>query len=90
MLVGQPPFETSTLNETYYRITTNKYSVPPSVSEPARHLIVRMLQCRPADRPSLQEIIEHRFFSSGYLPLSLPPHCCVTVPKMPNGPLLRR
>ncbi|KAG8200307.1 hypothetical protein JTE90_028491 [Oedothorax gibbosus] len=90
MLVGQPPFETSTLNETYYRITTNKYNIPSTLSEPARHLIVRMLQCKPCDRPSLEEILGHRFFSTGYLPISLPPVCCVTVPKLPVGPLLRR
>ncbi|GIY16349.1 hypothetical protein CEXT_708511 [Caerostris extrusa] len=90
MLVGQPPFETSTLNETYYRITTNKYNIPSSVSEPARHLIVRMLQCKPSDRPSLEEILNHKFFHSGYLPVSLPTTCCVTVPKLPIGPLIRR
>ncbi|GBN25450.1 Serine/threonine-protein kinase PLK2 [Araneus ventricosus] len=90
MLVGQPPFETSTLNETYYRITTNKYNIPSSVSEPARHLIVKMLQLKPSDRPSLDEILNHKFFHSGYLPVSLPTTCCVTVPKLPIGPLLRR
>ncbi|XP_042907236.1 serine/threonine-protein kinase PLK1 [Parasteatoda tepidariorum] len=90
MLVGQPPFETSTLNETYYRITTNKYTIPSSMSEPARHLVVRMLQCKPSDRPSLDEIIKHRFFSSGYLPTSLPATCCVTIPKLPIGVFIRR
>ncbi|KFM76687.1 Serine/threonine-protein kinase PLK1, partial [Stegodyphus mimosarum] len=90
MLVGQPPFETATLNETYYRITANKYSIPSSMSEAARHLVIRMLQCKPAHRPSLEEILHHKFFTSGYLPPSLPTSCCITVPKFPMVPYVKR
>lgn len=90
MLVGQPPFETATLNETYYRITANKYSIPSSMSESARRLVVKMLQLKPSDRPSLEEILQHEFFVSGYLPTSLPTSCCYTIPKFPLVALTKR
>lgn len=90
MLVGQPPFETTTLNETYYRITTNKYSIPSSMSEAARRLVVRMLQLKPSDRPSLDDILRHEFFVTGYLPKSLPSTCCFTPPKFPLADVMKR
>lgn len=90
MLVGQPPFETATLSETYYRITTNKYSIPNSISDHARRLVARMLQLKPSDRPSLEEIIRHDFFVSGYMPKSLPTTCCFTPPKFPLADQIKR
>ena len=67
MLVGRPPFETSTLKETYMRITSNKYFVPPNVSKPAKHLIQKLLHPDPALRPSLDKIIQDEFFTAGAL-----------------------
>lgn len=90
MLVGQPPFETATLSETYYRITTNKYSVPSSMSEAARRLVAKMLQLKPSDRPSIEEILRHEFFITGYLPKSLSTTCCFTPPKFPLADLIKR
>lgn len=90
MLVGQPPFETPTLSETYYRITTNKYSIPSSMSEAARRLVAKMLQIKPSDRPSIEEILRHEFFVTGYLPKSLPTTCCLTTPKFPLADIMKR
>ncbi|XP_054712021.1 serine/threonine-protein kinase PLK1-like [Uloborus diversus] len=90
MLVGQPPFETTTLNETYYRISTNKYTIPSSMSDAARHLVAKMLQLKPTDRPSLEEIIQHKFFVAGFLPSSLPTSCCIAVPKFPLASFVKR
>jgi len=81
MLVGRPPFETTTLKETYSRITTNKYSVPPHVSLPAKSLIQKLLTPEPLHRPTLDEILEHEFFSIGYTPKTLSSACCETMPK---------
>lgn len=80
LLVGRPPFETSTLKETYTRITANKYSFPSSVSPAARHLIAKLLSHNPADRPTLDQILQHEFMS-GFCPKSLAPQTCETAPK---------
>lgn len=90
MLVGQPPFETSTLNETYYRISNNKYNIPSSVSDSARNLINKMLQSKPSERPSLPEILKHSFFFSGFMPAKLPPACCIGIPKFTLIPIVKR
>merc|ERR1712066_464616 len=62
MLVGTPPFETSTLKETYSRIANNKLSVPSSLSKAARSLITVLLHPNPKARPAIWEIIQHDFF----------------------------
>jgi serine/threonine protein kinase len=90
MLVGQPPFETATLKETYARIVGNKYALPPLASEPARSLICELLQPKPEDRPKLDEICKHEFFTSGYMPETLSPSCCYTMPKLASAALLSR
>lgn len=80
MLVGQPPFETATLKDTYLRILTNSYVIPPLISTPARNLISELLQSIPWNRPTLERIREHDFFTGGYCPSSLPPSCCCDRP----------
>ncbi|XP_076356756.1 serine/threonine-protein kinase PLK2-like [Tachypleus tridentatus] len=83
MLVGHPPFETTTLNETYSRISNNTYCVPSNVSESAHTLIFRLLKSRPADRPDIAGILQDEFFRSGFMPTTLPPSCCSSPPKFP-------
>lgn len=65
MLAGCPPFETSSLSDTYHRITNNLYTIPDRVSEPAQKLIQWLLRPRPQDRPTLDQILTHEFFTSG-------------------------
>jgi polo-like kinase 2 len=81
MLVGRPPFETSTLKETYMRITSNKYHIPSHLSPSARHLIQKLLNPEPSLRPTLDKIIQDDFFTAGYMPKSLPTSCCDSAPK---------
>ncbi|XP_069993490.1 serine/threonine-protein kinase PLK1-like [Penaeus vannamei] len=81
LLVGQPPFETETLKETYSRITTNKYVIPPLISDAARHLIRRFLHPDPNARPRLDQVVNHEFFTTGVVPRSLPSSACTQVPK---------
>ncbi|XP_023219491.1 serine/threonine-protein kinase PLK1-like [Centruroides sculpturatus] len=90
MLVGQPPFETSTLTETYARIVGNKYSLPDNISEPAADLIMKMLKNKPTDRPSIEQILKHSFFTTGYTPTELSPMCCMVSPKFPSVVTLSR
>ncbi|XP_065064586.1 aurora kinase C-like [Rhopilema esculentum] len=58
-LVGHPPFETKTHNDTYKLITEVKYKFPEHVSLPARDLIKKLLQHDPSDRLPLDEVLRH-------------------------------
>ena len=80
LLVGQPPFETSTLKETYSRIADNVFSVPDSVSPSASSLIRLLLHPSPTHRPQVPTITAEPFFYSGHHPVSLAPSCCTEPP----------
>jgi len=73
-LVGKPPYEAKDVKATYQRIMANQYKFPTnlSISEDAKDLIVRMLQSKPVDRPTLKEISVHPFLNSQFIPKSLP------------------
>jgi len=86
LLVGAPPFETSTLKETYSRIAENHYTIPDSLSKGAYHLIKKLLHPNPKQRPSVTAITQDLFFSSGLFPTYLPPSCCSHPPNYsPNS-----
>jgi serine/threonine protein kinase len=87
LLVGHPPFETSTLKETYSRIAENHFTVPDSLSKSACNLIKRLLHPNPKLRPTLPNIPQDSFFSSGLHPLSLPVSCCSSPPNFPSSSL---
>jgi len=80
LLVGNPPFEASTLQETYHHILQCKYSVPLTVSTCARDVIERILVKNPNVRPTVNYLIKDQFFTKGYTPLSLPASCLVMAP----------
>ncbi|XP_028164457.1 serine/threonine-protein kinase polo isoform X1 [Ostrinia furnacalis] len=81
LLVGKPPFETSTLKDTYKRIKQCEYRIPSSLRKPAASMIVLQLQSNPARRPSVDKLLQHEFFSSGILPAALPVSCLTTAPR---------
>jgi aurora kinase A len=58
-LVGKPPFETESHEETYKLISTVKYSFPPHVPEGARDLISKLLMKLPEDRLPLSDVLKH-------------------------------
>lgn len=87
LLVGQPPFETSTLKETYSRIAENLFTVPETLSKGASNLIRKLLHPNPKQRPSLPTITSDSFFSSGLHPISLPTSCCTHPPSFPTSSL---
>ncbi|KAJ0410610.1 hypothetical protein ATCC90586_009091 [Pythium insidiosum] len=64
LLVGKPPFEAPSQDETVHRITDGMVPVPPNLSLAAKDLLLRILQKNPADRLSLAEIKAHRWFSN--------------------------
>lgn len=63
MLLGRPPFETTNLKETYRCIREARYTMPSTLSPQAKHLISIMLAKSPEDRPKLDDILHHDFFS---------------------------
>lgn len=58
-LVGSPPFETQTHEETYKLITLCKYTFPEYVTPGARDLISKLLKKNPSERLPLKGILEH-------------------------------
>ncbi|XP_064477278.1 serine/threonine-protein kinase PLK1-like [Ornithodoros turicata] len=81
LLVGRPPFETSSLKETYIRIKKNEYRIPSSVGPTARTLIQKMLQLEPERRPNVEAVLADDFFTSGPIPQRLPVSCLTTAPR---------
>ena len=71
LLVGKPPFETSSLKDTYSRIKRNEYRIPSTISRDARNLIQKLLQSDPKHRPTADGILEDPFFI-GFIPAKLP------------------
>ena len=62
-LVGRPPFEADTHNETYRKISKVDLQFPDNVSELARDLIRKLLVKKPIDRMSLIDVLKHPFIT---------------------------
>ncbi|XP_059108402.1 serine/threonine-protein kinase PLK1-like [Peromyscus eremicus] len=86
LLVGKPPFETSFEKETYLRMKPNEYSVPKHINPVAASLIQKMLQAKPAARPTIEELLKDEFFTSGYIPARLPITCLTIPPRLSVAP----
>ncbi|XP_031787357.1 serine/threonine-protein kinase polo isoform X2 [Nasonia vitripennis] len=83
LLVGKPPFETSSLKETYQRIKQVNYKIPEDLKNTsAMYMISSMLQGNPAKRPSVGKLLRDPFFTSGFMPASLPASCLTMAPRL--------
>ncbi|VDN18532.1 unnamed protein product [Gongylonema pulchrum] len=80
LLVGRPPFETSSLKDTYNRIKNNTYTIPNDISEESVQLIRCLLQTDPTQRPTVHQLPQFLFFN-GYTPVRLPTSCLTMAPK---------
>lgn len=69
-LVGKPPFEANTYQETYKRISRVEFTFPDFVPEGARDLISRLLKHNPSHRPTLKEVLEHPWITANSKPAS--------------------
>ncbi|XP_061487196.1 aurora kinase A isoform X1 [Rhineura floridana] len=58
-LVGKPPFEAQTNQETYRAISRVEYKFPHFVTEGARDLISKLLKHNPYHRLPLEEVLKH-------------------------------
>ena len=63
ILTGQLPFNEKQANKLYQKIRECKYTIPKTVPEGARDLIIRMLQKNPLDRITIAEIKQHKWFN---------------------------
>ena len=82
LLVGKPPFETQTLNDTYERIKANDYHIPSKLGHDAASLIRRLLSADPSKRPKLRDIMVDPFMINGFLPKMLPSSCLNMTPRL--------
>ena len=78
MLLGRPPFETTNRKETYRCIREARYSLPSSLSSPAKQLISSLLTKSPEDRPHLDHILRHDFFIQVRRPTALHRLACLS------------
>ncbi|KAM6454955.1 aurora kinase A isoform 2-T3 [Liasis olivaceus] len=63
-LVGKPPFEAETYQETYRAISRVDYRFPPFVTEGARDLISKLLKHDPKHRLPLDNVLKHPWVTS--------------------------
>lgn len=65
LLIGTPPFQQKKVEEIYKLIELNKYIFPPdnNLSSEAIELITKLLTTNPNERPTLSEILSHKFLN---------------------------
>lgn len=81
LLVGQPPFETKSLKDTYTKIRKCDYRLPSTVRTNAAEMICSMLQSDPLKRPSVTQMFDFDFMCSAHIPASLPISCLTMAPR---------
>lgn len=59
LLVGKPPFESQSNNDTYRKIVSCHVPFPNYVSDGARDLVLKLLQKAPSDRLALKDVRRH-------------------------------
>ncbi|NXX81562.1 AURKA kinase, partial [Urocolius indicus] len=63
-LVGKPPFESETYQETYRAISRVRFKFPPFVTEGARDLISKLLKHNPFKRLPLKDVLLHPWITA--------------------------
>lgn len=81
LLVGQPPFETKSLKDTYSKIRKCDYRLPSNLRKTAAEMIIAMLQSNPEKRPTIGQLLAFEFLATNYIPKSLPYSCLSTAPR---------
>lgn len=67
MLVGSPPFESSSVHQTLQRIKNGTFNTPSYLSRDASDLISRLLTYDPKKRITIDEVLTHPFLKSNNL-----------------------
>ncbi|XP_057571223.1 aurora kinase B isoform X5 [Hippopotamus amphibius kiboko] len=79
LLVGNPPFESASHNETYRRIVKVDLKFPPSMPVGAQDLISKLLKHSPSERLPLAEVSAHPWVQA-HSRRVLPPSAPQSVP----------
>ncbi|KAI9295906.1 Pkinase-domain-containing protein [Neoconidiobolus thromboides FSU 785] len=84
LIIGVPPFQTSTSKKLYSKIKAADFSFPDNkpISEEAKDIIRSILNTNPAERPTFKELRAHPFFTKGFIPKKLPLSCLDYPPKI--------
>ncbi|KAF9043606.1 Pkinase-domain-containing protein [Hymenopellis radicata] len=74
LIIGRPPFQTKEVKGIYNKIKENDYGFPEerAISAEAKELVTTILASDPSQRPTIHEIVAHRFLSTGTFPPYLP------------------
>lgn len=64
LLVGEPPFQTNSYDETYKKITQVNYTAPDFLSKAAIHLISKLLVSNPDRRMPLRMVMQHPWITA--------------------------
>lgn len=104
MLVGQPPFQSSSQNEIYRRARSVDYAWPESkkilndIPKEAKDLVTLLLKVEAEERPDPDQVIGHAFFSmhgGNAMPLVMEESSCRQIPNFldhrasPRGDVIR-
>ncbi|KAI8618216.1 kinase-like domain-containing protein [Chytriomyces sp. MP71] len=81
-LIGRPPFQTKEVKQIYKKIRDINYEFPPQVhiSDYAKNVIISLLNKRPDERPSVDQVLQHPFFTCDPVPYSIPVSALTSVP----------
>ncbi|XP_033244020.1 serine/threonine-protein kinase polo-like [Drosophila miranda] len=82
LLVGQHPFETKTLKDTYSKIKKCEYRVPSYLRKPAADMVISMLQPNPESRPAIGQLLNYDFLKGSKVPTFLPSSCLTMAPRI--------
>jgi hypothetical protein len=88
MLTGKPPFQSTTADEIYRRAREREYDWPKLdtsenfISQETKDLVASLLQ-GPEQRPDPDTIVQHAFFTCGWMPQSeeMTPELCESAPR---------
>jgi hypothetical protein len=72
LLMGKPPFQTTSVSGIYEKIRKNEYSIPEYIHPAAADLIKSILTPDPSARPTLMQIMHHSWFTCAPIPLFIP------------------
>ena len=73
LLTGKPPFQSASADEIYRRAKERRYDWPKLdtsdnfISEETKDLVAQLLQA-PEERPTPDDIVQHPFFTCGWMP----------------------
>lgn len=104
MLTGYPPFQSTTQDEIYRRVKSVEYKWPKDeecmndIPEEATDLVARLLTINAEERPDLDRIVGHPFFTmhgGGAIPLVIGSACRTSKPswldsKSPRGDVMKK